>query len=104
MNSRTSPRTSSRSEACEVWHRFNVPYEHVGHLSCASLSRRNMRFRTYRSAEKRRLLIHIKSPNETNCHNTIASSRCVEGKRGDNHDADAIPSSFELWHKMHSMR
>jgi hypothetical protein len=40
---------------------------------------------------------------ETNCQNVSVSSLYVEGKLGGYHDDDTIPSSFQLWHKMHSM-
>ena len=40
---------------------------------------------------------------ETNCHNASVLSLYVEGKLGGYHDDDTVPSSFQLWHKMHSM-
>ena len=40
---------------------------------------------------------------EINCHNVSVSLLYVEGKLGGYHDDDTIPSSFQLWHKMHSM-
>ncbi len=40
---------------------------------------------------------------ETNCHNGSISSLYVEGKLGGYYDDDTIPSSLQLWHKMHSM-